>query len=180
MEIKKGAEAIVILYKNSVRKIRNSKSYRIKKLDEMLRKKRTKQEFKILSKLYDNIPVPEPFKLFKYSYTMSRIYGEKPEPSSSLAKQMAELLHSIHSYDIIHGDFTPANIIQTKSELYVIDFGLGFFSKRIEDKADDLVALIQSLPSFKKVIKSFYIQDRNSEIVAERAEKIMRRARYTG
>ena len=62
--IAEGAEAKIYLIENKLRKIRIEKNYRIKEIDEKLRKKRNKREFKVYSKLYENgVNVPKPIEL---------------------------------------------------------------------------------------------------------------------
>ena len=67
-----------------------------------------------------------------------------------------------------------------------IDFGLGFFSNKIEDKAVDLHLLKQALESkhfkkwdenFKEVLKNYKIS-KDSEKVLERLKKVESRGRY--
>ncbi len=180
--IYKGAEAIIKVSKKAVRKIRNRKLYRVKALDEKIRKERNKREFKIMGKVYPLLPSPKPIKMYRYSFTMERIEGNKPSLSRELAKTLGLYLAKLHSKDIIHGDLTIANIIENKKEkkLYVIDFGLSFISKRIEDKADDLLTTERSMGNFKKYLLFSYKSNyKEGERVIERMEKIKKRARYT-
>ena len=55
-----GAEAKIILSNNLIIKDRISKSYRLKELDEQIRKRRTKSETKLLQKAHQIIPCPLP------------------------------------------------------------------------------------------------------------------------
>ena len=66
----------------------------------------------------------------------------------------------MHKYDIIHGDLTTSNFIINEN-IYVIDFGLSFSSKRIEDKAVDLHLFKEILnschsSSFDKLLEQIY------------------------
>src|SRR3989344_2394264 len=56
--IQQGAEAIIYLDDNRIIKERTKKSYRIKEIDEKLRKSRTKKEAKILTKIKGIISSP--------------------------------------------------------------------------------------------------------------------------
>ena len=57
--LKQGAESIIFRDKNKIIKHRIIKHYRIKEIDDRLRKARTKREAKILDKLQKiNFPVP--------------------------------------------------------------------------------------------------------------------------
>jgi Kae1-associated kinase Bud32 len=58
--IAQGAEAIITKQKNFIIKNRISKSYRIKELDNKIRKRRTKKEIKLLLKASKIINSPKP------------------------------------------------------------------------------------------------------------------------
>jgi len=55
--------------------------------------------------------------------------------SPYLLRQAGILLAKMHNADIVHGDFTPANIIVSKNSVYVIDFGLAEISKKHRRKS---------------------------------------------
>ena len=61
--IQQGAEAILIKKGNLVLKRRVAKGYRIKELDEKIRKLRTRSEARLLEKAIKIIPVPKVFKV---------------------------------------------------------------------------------------------------------------------
>ncbi|MEM4397554.1 MAG: KEOPS complex kinase/ATPase Bud32 [Candidatus Woesearchaeota archaeon] len=160
--ISKGAEAEIYLKvdeKTNEKKIikkRIQKSYRIKEIDESLRKFRTKREAKILEKL--SIPKPRLLKLDEKEATieMEFIEGkkvkeilEKDNFTNHLSKEIGNLIAEMHNKNIIHGDLTTSNMIYNEKEkkIYFIDFGLSFFSEKIEDKAVDLHLLKQALES---------------------------------
>ncbi|MBU2523240.1 MAG: Kae1-associated serine/threonine protein kinase [Nanoarchaeota archaeon] len=78
---------------------------------------------------------------------------------------------------------------QKEKKLYFIDFGLGFHSERVEDKAVDLHLLKQALESkhfkkwelyFSEVIKSYKSECNNSEKVLSQFKKVESRGRYKG
>ena len=58
-----------------------------------------------------------------------------------------EMLAALHKADIIHGDYTPANLILESGgrRMFVIDFGLGFISNDIEDKAVDVFTMMRAI-----------------------------------
>ena len=98
-----------------------------------------------------------------------------------LGKQVALM----HKNDIIHSDLTTSNIILKDNQVYLIDFGLGYFSKKIEDKAVDLHLIKQALEAkhwqnheelFKKLIKTYKFTD--SEKTLERLKAVEKRGRY--
>ena len=175
VEIAKGSEAVIYAYGKYIIKKRLRKKYREKKLDEKLRRERNKREAKLLIKASQIIPVPGVKKIFTYSFWMGRIEGKKG--IRGYEYMAGKYLGMLHSYDIIHGDYTPANMIVSGGKLYVIDFGLGFISKRVEDKGDDLFTALRAIPS-KKFLEGYREGYRDGEKVMEKVEEIKRRARY--
>lgn len=127
--------------------------------------------------------------------------------------QIGESVAKLHDKDIIHGDLTTSNIIlkdkkvsdfhqrqlkksssATKGEidkeklgsLYFIDFGLGFSSHRIEDKAVDLHLIKQALEakhfenweSLFEAVKEGYGISKDSKKILLQLEKVEKRGRY--
>lgn len=210
-----GAEAIIYLKDNMIVKDRISKYYRIKELDDKIRKRRTKSEKKLLEKASKIINAPDPFPLKEeYKIKMPFIDGKKLsehldsfsiEEQKEICKIIGEEIAKLHAEDIIHGDLTTSNMILKKGRnitpdanskkslikrnlgpLYLIDFGLGFISKKIEDKAVDLHLLKQALEAkhfknwevlFEKV-KEGYSKYSEAKKVFERIVAIERRGRY--
>ena len=79
-----------------------------------------------------------------------------------------------------------ALVDNNKFKVYFIDFGLGFESNRIEDKAVDLHLIKQALEAkhfryfesfFSNVLKG-YKTSKNSSIVLQRLDKVESRGRY--
>ena len=63
-----------------------------------------------------------------------------------VCKKIGASISKLHDADIIHGDLTTSNmILDGKNNLYFIDFGLGYTSERVEDKAVDLHLIKQAL-----------------------------------
>src|SRR3989344_9101610 len=124
-KIQIGAEAEIILYerKNWIFKDRKPKSYRLRELDEKIRKQRTKNEIKLLEKASKIIPVPKP--IFTDSHDPFRIIlpfinGQKLSENLgkfSLRKQkeicleIGKSVAKLHDSEIIHGDLTTSNMI---------------------------------------------------------------------
>jgi len=213
--IAQGAEAKIILETNSkeglikgnlvpfIIKDRISKSYRIKELDNKIIKSRTKAETKLLIKASEIINAPKPFFIPLFNkIKMPFIKGKKlSENLDSLknklkiAKEIGNSIAKLHDEDIIHGDLTTSNmILANKGEfdkeklgsLYFIDFGLGYISKKIEDKAVDLHLLKQALEAkhYKyyeklwKAVEQGYKISKTSKQVLERLLAVERRGRY--
>jgi len=195
--LQQGAEAKIILKDNVIIKDRISKSYRLKELDEKIRKHRTKIEKKLLEKASTLIHSPKPLNSEEnYQIKMPYIKGKKLSENLNLfplkkqkiiMEEIGKKIVIIHRADIIHGDLTTSNmILNTKNEIILIDFGLGFISNKIEDKAVDLHLLRQALESkhfqnweklFEFVIKGYKHYEK-SENVLERLKIIEKRGRY--
>ena len=192
--IQQGAEAIISLEKNQITKERISKSYRLPIIDKRLRKSRTKSETKIINKLSEIINVPKIIKSDNQeNILMEFINGKKLSEHLEklnwkiICKELGKSIAKIHNQDIIHGDLTTSNMILKDKELYLIDFGLGFHSRKIEDKAVDLHLLKQALEAKHfdiareaiKIILNFYNANQKP-LILERIKKIESRGRYKG
>jgi len=117
-----GAEAIITLKDNQIIKNRIKKSYRIKEIDEKLRKSRTKSEAKIINKLKDIIPVPKIISSDeKQEIIMQYIPGKKLSDFlesldyKKISKIIAENITKMHNQGIIHGDLTTSNMIYVEN-----------------------------------------------------------------
>ncbi len=151
--IAQGAEAIVFKEKNHVMKERISKSYRYPALDLHLRKTRTKREATVYKHLAGTTFVPKLLSCVNEQLMFEDVSGtplaEHLEQLNyiSIGKEMGTIVRSMHDHGIIHGDLTTSNFLYTPTQLFIIDFGLSFFSKKIEDQAVDLHLLKQALVS---------------------------------
>ena len=192
--IGRGAEAELYLDKNKVVKKRISKNYRIKELDVPLRKFRTRREAKIIEKLPKEIPVPELLKIDdkNMNLEMSYIKGKKVrdvlDNKIKICREIGQKIALMHNLGIIHGDLTTSNMIYNK-QVYFIDFGLSFFSEKIEDKAVDLHLLRQALESkhytvyekaFKLVLDGYKSKAKNYNQIMKRFEQVELRGRNKG
>lgn len=189
---KKGAEAELFQIdfegKKALSKKRISKKYRNKKLDENIRKKRTRSEAKLLRESGKIIKVPQVYKVNEDNaeIIMEFIRGEKLKEIIENKKSLAELagkeIKKIHEYGIIHGDLTTSNIIHNKGVLFFVDFGLGYFSNKIEDKATDLVVFKKTFnathSSFKNGWQKVMAGYNPSKEIVAKMEAIEKRARY--
>lgn len=183
--IAQGAEAILYKLENSVKKVRIKKLYRINSIDEDLIKTRTKREIKILQKI--PVKVPKLISSGADFIEMEFIEGEvlKNVLEVKYCEKIGEMVATMHDSDIIHGDLTTSNMMVKNEEIYFIDFGLSFFSKRIEDKAVDLHLLFHALESkhYKiseeafKLILDGYSKSPNSNEVIERFHLVELRGR---
>ncbi|MBR9699231.1 Kae1-associated serine/threonine protein kinase [Candidatus Woesearchaeota archaeon] len=187
-----GAEAKLYRKNNIAIKDRTKKSYRLPEIDKRLRKSRTKKEAKILEKLYKlNFPAPKLIHCSEDKIDMEFLDGPKlrdvleKSDYQRRSKEIGKKLAFLHNHDIIHQDLTTSNIIQMK-ELYFIDFGLSFFSQRIEDKAVDIHLFRQALESkhytiwkecFKTFLEEYKKHANQSKEILERYGKVASRGR---
>ncbi|MBI5148488.1 Kae1-associated serine/threonine protein kinase [Candidatus Pacearchaeota archaeon] len=194
--IGRGAEAILKKQGNELIKERIKKGYRIPELDEKLRKQRTRSEAKLIAKANEIIASPKLISVDEKSkeIKMKYIEGKKlsdwldkfPEKQTlEICKEIGKNIALIHNKDIIHGDLTTSNMILNK-QVYFFDFGLGFHSARIEDKAVDLHLLRQAFESkhfknwqkyFNAALEGYKIADKYKEII-DRLKKVEARGRY--
>jgi len=192
--IAQGAEAKIYLEKNKIIKERISKAYRIKELDEKLRKQRTKREASLLEKAQKSINVPKVLKQDIFSLEIEYIKGERlsetlnkydKKKQVQIIKEIGKQIGKLHDLGIIHGDLTTSNTILKGNKVYFIDFGLGFISLRLEDKAVDLHLIKQALEAkhfqnsdllFNELIKAYKPQEKIR--ILEQLKKVESRGRY--
>ncbi len=177
-------------------KERVPKEYRIKILDEKIRKQRTKREASILFKAEKIINVPHMIHSEDYEILMEFIDGkklaehldnfnekERLEICGKIGKEVAIL----HNNNIIHGDLTTSNMLLKDDKVYFIDFGLSFIDENKEHKAVDLHLLRQAIESkhykhfetsFREIIKSYGCNSDNSKEILKRFVVVEGRGRY--
>ena len=203
-KIAQGAEAIIYADEDSVTKDRFTKSYRHPELDERLRKARTRREAKILAKLSEaQIPAPRLLSVDDKSMkiVMERVPGDMVKTvidqleSKADAMRYLEICHDVgsrvgelHNKGIVHQDLTTSNMMMhsERDEVFLIDFGLSFFSDKIEDYAVDLHLLRHALESrhhriweecFDSVVSGYKDSNLNAEATLSRLEKVEQRGR---
>ena len=189
---KKGAEAELTLAdfygKKVVSKKRIKKSYRNNELDFNIRKKRTRSEAKILNTLYNIINVPQVLFVdekkceIMLEFIDGKMLKEIIEKVPTLAVKAGKEIKKIHESGIIHGDLTTSNILFKNDKLYFIDFGLGYFSKKTEDKATDLIVFKKTFNATHSKLKNGWdlvmLGYKPSKEMVERMQTIEKRARY--
>ncbi len=193
--ISKGAEAKIYLDNQIIKKERIIKNYRHPQLDNQIRTRRTKSEVKILTKAFSvGANVPKVISSDKFNIQIEYIKGDRlsetlnsysEEKQFSVIQKLGEQTAKLHKNNIIHGDLTTSNMILREDKVFIIDFGLGFFSSRIEDKAVDLHLIKQALKAkhyqnyeklFNNFIKGYKWKD--SKKVIERLKVVEKRGRY--
>jgi TP53 regulating kinase-like protein len=204
--LRKGAEADLFMGSwhglKVMMKKRSFKRYREANLDYKLRHYRTIHESLLIHEAkMAGVPTPLIYQIDVLNTTiiMEYIEGErikevieysKQKTQENLCTRIGSLIGKLHKCGIIHGDLTTSNmIINNGKKIYFIDFGLGEFSKELEEQAMDILLVRRSLESthykyskecFKKIIKGY--SDEMGEIqskkVVKRMKEISRRGRY--
>lgn len=155
----KGAEAFVsrtcFAGIPAVKKERLAKKYRPAALDARIRATRTKIEARLLHKAkLAGVSCPFVLEVLPFSITMTwergkmlhDIVAKKQAIAAKTWKDAGRLLARLHNANIVHGDYTPANLMLGKNgELAVIDFGLGTISHDAEDYAVDVLTMKKAL-----------------------------------
>lgn len=171
-----GVEAVV--------KVRYSKAYRIMELDEALRKTRTKKEARAMHRASEaGVRTPKILGIGKFTIYMERVKGTMLKDTLGQDADygaIGKMLAKMHNANVVHGDFTPANIVVGTEGISIIDFGLSDISDSIEDKAIDLFLMKRSVSkkhygSMEKVYASECTQSKQT---ISRLAEIEKRGRY--
>jgi TP53 regulating kinase and related kinases len=192
----KGAESNIYLTKwynkKAISKIRIPKIYRHRMLDDDLRRRRTISESKMIM-LAKEFGLRTPYIYFvdpfRAEIIMEFISGTRASKvlTSSICNEIGRFVSTLHLFNIIHGDLTPANFIVNR-KITMIDMGLSFHSTRREDKAMDIRL-------FKEILKSTYyryyceffgdfldgyksVNSKELEKILQRIDEIEARKRY--
>jgi len=201
--IKRGAEAILYIdYFEGMKvlvKERIKKNYRLEVLDKKLRVERTRREANLMREARKvGVNTPQIFHVDEENckIIMEFIDGKRLKDvldewnEEKVEKTFIEVGKSVgrmHSADIIHGDLTTSNILVKDDKIYFIDFGLGYFSKRIEDKGTDLNLFKEAIRAthpkllnlcWQNIVIGYKQTFVEWEKVLKRVDEIERRARY--
>jgi len=165
--IYKGAEAEIYLetwhHESVIRKSRIAKPYRVPELDETIRHSRTAHEATMMQEARKlGVPVPVLQEIDPETWTIRmeyingptlkrELYTLPPEKKRLRCRELGRIVAVMHNGGIVHGDLTISNVLSENERLFMIDFGLGNFSKQIEDRGVDLLLL-------NRVIKSTHYQ----------------------
>ena len=171
-KLHQAAEAVIYLDKKNKKiiKERIKKGYRIREIDERLRGSRTRLESRLIRQAAEvGVKTPRIINVKKYTIEMEYIDGEQVKNVLSkqssrkdiykdICSKIGEAIAKLHENNIIHGDLTTSNMILKEGQIYFIDFGLGFHSARVEDKATDL-----RLKANRKDTKSGEISEKKTD-----------------
>lgn len=200
--IARGAEAILIRQNGLLLKRRISKGYRQKQLDEKLRKLRTRSEARLMDKagVIINTPFIKEINEKNAEIKMDFVSGNllsncldsfSLEEACNICRQIGNAVALLHNSEIIHGDLTTSNMIlheeKHEKKIFFVDFGLSFFSSRLEDKAVDLHLLRQAFESkhferwqyyYDAALQGYKEKSINTDAVFQQLKKVEARGRY--
>ena len=151
-----GAEATVTVEGDRVIKRRNPRAYRHPTLDARLRTERTRLEARLTVEAR-SVGVPTPLirnvDLETNTIVFQRVGNADLREALTEAhvETVARYLAHIHEAGFVHGDPTTRNVrvdttgVAGNQPVFLIDFGLGYYTDDAEDYAMDLHVLSQSL-----------------------------------
>ncbi len=191
-EIREGS----FLGTRAIFKVRVRKEYMHSRLDEALRRERTRREARLVAKALDS-GVRAPRLLF-VSLQLGLIVFERldgPLMREALYSGLIGLesfreagciLARLHKAGIVHGDPTTSNFMLHQGRLYIIDFGLSSQTNDVEDMGVDVHLFKRSVLSghaeiAEDAMAEFirgYIECGGGKHVLERAHDIELRGRY--
>ena len=196
-----GAEAVLLPIRfgpfEALDKIRQAKPYRPAALDGKIRSSRTRVEARLLARAKEaGVPCPPVLGVGPHDIVMGKVGGktlnkmEGRKIGASVWKLAGRYLARLHKANIVHGDFTPANLMLDEknkktgrgggaASLLVIDFGLGSVSADTEDHAVDVLTMKKALKE-KKAQAAFldgYKSEGHARVLAL-MEEVEKRARY--
>ncbi len=187
--IASGAEAVISLDRKTIIKTRVHKRYRLKEIDDALRRDRTRTEARLISEARRcGVPTPIIRDVTDFEIKMEYINGTalKNIIDPAYSEQAGELVGKLHSCGIVHGDLTTSNIMFRDGKLFLIDFGLAYIDGTVEARGVDIHVLFQTFESshenheelieaFKKGYKRTFP---GADEVIQRVREIESRGRY--
>lgn len=193
--IAQGAESLILKVERwnqfFILKWRQSKPYLLEDIDSYLRKTRTSRECKMLSvarSLGVSTPAVYAVNLDDYTILMDYIEGTQFKqiasllPENQLKQFCFEFGRSIallHKGDVVHGDPTTSNvIIDSKSKLWLVDFGLSEMNATVEMKGVDLHLIHRALETTHWDLQECMLENTikgYSDTVGEGAKEILSR-----
>ena len=186
--IRKGAEGDLFFTvwngKEAILKSRKKKDYRNSSLDYRLRKQRTIRESQIMAEVKEfgiRTPLIHFVDIKNCDIIMQKIDGVLVHDLSNsklinACKKIGKLVGTMHKNGIMHGDLTTSNFIQSKDQIFIIDFGLANRTFKSDDHAVDLRLFKEILNSahaeiFEKAWPNF-LSGYKSSVGSERFAKI--------
>ncbi len=201
MLLRQGAEAEIHLTswmgKQVIQKRRLVKTYRLKEIDEKLRKTRTKKEAQLMTDARrSGISVPIIYDVDINHCQIIMEYLDAPrvkdvlddltgEEQKSLCVTIGKEIAKLHRYGLIHGDITTSNLVLLKGRVYFIDFGLGEKCCEDEVRGVDLHLLMEAFSAthrnprcFGWVIQGYRDIFGDASMIEKKIADISKRGRY--
>ena len=187
-EFVQGAESAVTISGDVVEKHRHERTYRHPKLDERLRRERTRGEARLLSEARRHgvtTPVIRDIDTAEKRLTLQHVGDDDLRDALSAAhvQTLAQQLARLHGVGLVHGDPTTRNV-RVGDRVSLIDFGLGYYSGDPEDHAMDLHVLLGSLTGtdddadrLRRAVLDAY-REAGDDSVLDRLTEIEARGRY--
>jgi TP53 regulating kinase-like protein len=201
----RGAESVIFKIEQwglpFILKWRQAKSYLLKDIDSHLRKSRTSRECKMLT-VSRSLGVPTPavysVDLDKHMIMMDFISGTQFKQLAgqisrsdliSLSRGFGKLIALLHEGNVVHGDPTTSNVIvDDKSRMWIVDFGLSEMNATLEMKGVDLHLIHRALETthwdlqetmLDSTLEGYVdILGRTAEPILSRMKEIRERGRY--
>lgn len=200
MLLKRGAEAEIhlteFLGREAIAKLRVPKTYRNKRIDDVLRKNRTKSEARLMSEVKKygvSTPIIYDVNVDECMIVMEYIKGRRikdiinnlsENERKRICYKIGESVGKMHVSNIIHGDLTTSNMILLNDKIFFIDFGLGEKNGEVEAKGVDLHVMMEGfegahseVDAFGYVLDSYKPYDKKGMAV-KRMYEISERGRY--
>jgi Kae1-associated kinase Bud32 len=201
--LKRGAEAelrrLEFLGRPAVEKLRVPKAYRLRELDEELRRARIRIEARLMSEaraagvavpvLYDIDLVANKIVMeFVDGPTVKEVLEAGGPKAHAIAREVGRIAGRLHKAGIIHGDLTTSNMILRDNRILMIDFSLGGNDDSTEARGVDLHLLREALTSAHKNAAAYYRDvlagyreafGKGSAEVIRKVKEIESRGRYT-
>ena len=157
-----GAESVIFKVnqwdKQLVLKWRQTKPYLLEEIDCQLNKTRTSRECKMLTVARSlGVPTPAVYSVDLTNHTILMDYIEgtqfkqmtntlSSDRLMKLCHQFGNLIAVLHRGDVVHGDPTTSNlIVDSKFNLWMVDFGLSEMNATVEMKGVDLHLIRRTL-----------------------------------
>lgn len=157
-----GAESVIYKIEKwnlpFILKWRQTKLYLFKNIDSQLNRARTSKECKMLTTARAlGVPTPAVYSVDLTNYTILMDYIEgtqlkqiadklSSDKLTRLCHEFGRLIALLHRRDVVHGDPTTSNlIVDSKSCLWMVDFGLSDTNASIEMKGVDLHLIRRAL-----------------------------------
>jgi Kae1-associated kinase Bud32 len=201
--MKRGAEAELrraeFLGRPAVDKARVPKSYRLKELDDELRRSRSRTEARLMAgarKAGVSVPILYDIDLAEAKIVMEYIPGptlkevlDRGGPGClPVAREIGRVVGRLHRAGIVHGDLTTSNMIWRDGQIVMIDFSLGGTNRGREARGVDLHLLREGLVSaharatayYREVVRGYReVMGREADGVIATVKEIESRGRYT-